>query len=140
MQTELPRKKPGKQLPVRQTRFIMIENAAGEVLLQRRPPAGIWGGLWSFPECADGIEVSAWVLDTLGLQIIPLSQEKTLRHTFSHFRLDIQPVRARLVSHENRTRELEDLCWFQPAGDNIRIGMATPVRKLVSTYFTTDAG
>ena len=34
----------------------MLENHCGEVLLQRRPPVGIWGGLWSMPE-ADSIEI-----------------------------------------------------------------------------------
>lgn len=48
----LPGKKPKKLLPQRSTTMLLIEDARRHVLLQRRPGSGIWGGLWSFPECA----------------------------------------------------------------------------------------
>ncbi len=41
-----------KTLPVREIGMLMIRDARGHVLLTRRPPAGVWGGLWGFPECA----------------------------------------------------------------------------------------
>jgi A/G-specific adenine glycosylase len=51
---ELPASKPRRDLPVRTTRMLLLRTMDGEVLLERRPPAGIWGGLWSFPECTVG--------------------------------------------------------------------------------------
>ena len=50
---ELPGKKPKKNMPVRQIHMIVVTNAENEVLLQRRPSQGLWGGLWGFPECSE---------------------------------------------------------------------------------------
>src|SRR5688572_8905204 len=50
---ELPTPKPGKPLPERRAWMLWIEDAEGRVLLQRRPPTGIWGSMWSLPEHAD---------------------------------------------------------------------------------------
>ncbi|MBT8440604.1 MAG: A/G-specific adenine glycosylase, partial [Gammaproteobacteria bacterium] len=41
-----PGKKPKKALPVKKTIMLLIKNDQGAILLQKRPPAGIWGGLW----------------------------------------------------------------------------------------------
>ena len=49
-ETELPHPKPRKTTPLRETVFVIVRDPRARVLLERRPPAGIWGGLWSFPE------------------------------------------------------------------------------------------
>ncbi len=49
-QQDYPGKKPKRKQPVKQVQMLMIQNPRGELLLQHRPPQGIWGGLWSFPE------------------------------------------------------------------------------------------
>ena len=49
-QARYPGKKPKKKIPTRDTHFIICVDSQGRVLLERRPPSGIWGGLWSFPE------------------------------------------------------------------------------------------
>lgn len=49
-QATYPGKKPKKKIPTRDTHFIICVDAQGQVLLEKRPPSGIWGGLWSFPE------------------------------------------------------------------------------------------
>lgn len=52
-QAAYPGKKPKKKIPTRETYFTICVNSQGQVLLERRPPSGIWGGLWSFPEASD---------------------------------------------------------------------------------------
>ena len=49
-QAVYPGKKPKKKIPTRETYFVICVDSQGQVLLERRPPSGIWGGLWSFPE------------------------------------------------------------------------------------------
>ncbi|MGH8119394.1 MAG: A/G-specific adenine glycosylase, partial [Gammaproteobacteria bacterium] len=56
-QHDFPHPRPGKILPVRKTVFAILQNESGQVLLEQRPPAGIWGGLWAFPECAPGEDI-----------------------------------------------------------------------------------
>ncbi len=51
---DYPVRAASRKTPVKATRMLMIRDARGRVLLTRRPPAGLWGGLWGFPECADG--------------------------------------------------------------------------------------
>ena len=49
-QAEYPGKKPKKITPVREIQMLLVANESGDILLQRRPPTGIWGGLLSLPE------------------------------------------------------------------------------------------
>jgi A/G-specific adenine glycosylase len=92
-----PRPASRKPLAVRAVRLLLLRDASGRVLLQRRPPSGIWGGLWSFPECA-APDVRAWCRRALGLDVTVEPTWAPLRHSFSHFHLDIHPIPARLVT------------------------------------------
>ncbi|WP_231104270.1 A/G-specific adenine glycosylase, partial [Xanthomonas graminis] len=53
----LPTPKPGKTLPEREALALLLENAAGELLLQRRPPSGIWASLWTLPQAESESEL-----------------------------------------------------------------------------------
>lgn len=90
--TTLPVSKPRKALPAKQAIMVMyVHNDA--VLLQQRDSSGLWGGLWGLPELADEEALAAW----LQAHHTKLSGRwPPLRHTFSHFHLDIQPV---IVTH-----------------------------------------
>jgi A/G-specific adenine glycosylase len=137
-QSELPTRKKSKQLPVRQTVLVIIENKRGEVLLQRRPPAGIWGGLWSLPECPSNEALPAWLNKRFGSKVTTLTALQPLRHTFSHFHLDIHPYRAKLRANDVAVRD-EDTCWYRPDSQT-RLGMAAPITKLLSTLTEHTAG
>jgi A/G-specific adenine glycosylase len=95
-----PGKKPSKKIPVRQTCMLLIENAQGEFLLQKRPSTGLWGGLWSFPEVTrEQLEQALegtleQTLEQTMLADTPNSPPLVapFRHTFTHFHLDITPI------------------------------------------------
>jgi A/G-specific adenine glycosylase len=131
-ETELPQPRPRKATPIRQTVFVIVRDPRGRVLLERRPPAGVWGGLWSFPECEPGTDVRAWCREHLGLSVKPVRELDALRHTFSHFRLDIQPA---LVSIDGRSaaravKDDADRQWYESDGGE-RVGLAAPVSRLL---------
>jgi A/G-specific adenine glycosylase len=131
-QAHLPQPKPRKLAPLRETVFIMVRDGRGRVLLERRPPAGIWGGLWSFPECAPGTDITAWCREHLGIAVKPLSELGTLRHTFSHFRLDIQPMLLGVDAGgaASAVKDSPDRQWY--AGDSSApVGLAAPVARLL---------
>ena len=69
----------------------MIQNG-NEVYLERRPAAGIWGGLWSFPELDDENEIEAWCDRVIGAIPVDVERWDTVRHSFTHFDLDIEPI------------------------------------------------
>ena len=126
-QAKFPAPKPRKAMPVRRTRMLLLL-AEGGIYLERRPPAGIWGGLWGFPEIAAGADPRAWCRQRLGAAPRSVREREPLRHTFSHFHLDIEPVEVRLAAAaavlegENRWQRLD-----QP----VRVGLAAPVKKLL---------
>jgi A/G-specific adenine glycosylase len=127
-----PGKKPSKTLPVRQVQMLLLRNARGEVLLQRRPPSGIWGGLLSLPEIPVDSPVAAWTAANLGLEVGDITPWENLRHTFSHFHLDITPVAARIQTHTGRVMEGEEWLWYK--GSAPRGGLPTPVARLLQHY------
>ena len=89
---ELPTPRPKKTVPRRSARYaIIIHDSA--VLLERRPPAGIWGGLLTPPEIPPTEhDISAWAQQRFGLACSPAGALSSLTHTFTHFVLDLQPV------------------------------------------------
>ena len=134
LQQVLPHRRSRKSLPVKQLQFIMIEGTNGEIMLQKRPPAGIWGGLWGFPECPPGQDAVAWVSERFGYCINAVSYEPLVKHTFTHFQLQITPVRMKLESAPAGVCDRDDLYWFKPGGDNKLLGMAAPVKKLIENF------
>lgn len=139
LQTELPTRKKKKLLPVKQTIFAIIENNRGEVLLQRRPPAGIWGGLWSLPECPLDEDIPAWLKKHFGSKVGGLTALQPLRHTFSHFHLDIRPYRAKLQAYDFAVRDEDAACWYR-LDSQTRLGMAAPVKKILLALSEPSAG
>jgi len=94
-QAEFPFSKPKKTMPVKSTcMLVVVDNSTGHILLEQRPPTGIWGGLWSFPECDVDENIEHWCAQQLLLDINEVRTLPALRHTFSHYHLDIQPVRV----------------------------------------------
>ncbi|MDH5180600.1 MAG: A/G-specific adenine glycosylase [Gammaproteobacteria bacterium] len=133
--TAYPTPKARKELPVRTTQMLLLENPAGYILLQQRPPTGIWGGLWSLPECPADTDINQWCRDQLGLQIETTRRGDNLRHTFSHFHLDIQPVYATLSNgkrnnHTEHLMEAGNTVWYNCAQPDAR-GLPTPVKRLL---------
>ncbi|HEX7028381.1 MAG TPA: A/G-specific adenine glycosylase [Gammaproteobacteria bacterium] len=128
---ELPASKPKRALPVKDVQMLLITNAAGEFLLERRPPSGIWGGLLGFPEIAPEENPVAWAQKTVG-HIEVVEAWSILRHTFSHFHLNIKPVIARIESLKPQIMSGDRWLWFDPQASVG--GLAAPVRKLMQKY------
>src|SRR5262249_34511110 len=82
---EFPPRKVRKKIPIRKTKMLIFHNPiTNEVLLEKRPPTGIWGGLWSFPECTEDDDVRQYPINTVDLP--------PFKHVFTHFQLQVTPV------------------------------------------------
>ena len=127
--TELPTRKPKKVLPIRQKRFLIIRNMQGELLMEKRPPTGIWGGLWSLPELAMDQPVAESVLQNWCLKVRDSSDLEVFRHTFSHFHLDITPCEVRITSTQDL---VADAGLYQWKSDISQLALAAPVNNLLS--------
>ena len=129
-----PTPAPRRALPIRGTAMLMIRDRRGRVLLQRRPPAGLWGGLWGFPEC-DSDDVRAWCRETLGLEVKLEAALPPLRHSFSHFHLDITPITVRALG-AGKAMEHPQSLWYNPRQPDER-GFAAPVKRLLEALRIT---
>ncbi|MHB8622002.1 MAG: A/G-specific adenine glycosylase [Sulfuricaulis sp.] len=118
-----------RRVPVRATHMLMIHDHRGRVLLTRRPPTGLWGGLWGFPECAHD-KVRQWCRQELGLNIQAEAPWPTQRHSFSHFYLDITPIPARVVGGTNQAMENTESVWYNVRRPDAR-GFSAPVKRLL---------
>lgn len=128
---ELPTARPRKALPHRQLRVAVI-CAEGRILLERRPPAGIWGGMLSLPEIADAdIDARAWLGRRFGLSAGNASVLPALRHLFTHFSLDLLPVRLDVLAPSGQLHD-PALVWL--AADGLEgAALPTPIRRILAS-------
>ena len=97
----LPQPRTRRSLPMRETTMLLLLHKA-QVLLERRPAAGIWGALWSLPELAlDGNPEEACRM-RFGVHASALTQMPSIEHGFTHFRLRIHPVLREVRTRSGR--------------------------------------
>jgi A/G-specific adenine glycosylase len=137
-QRELPQARPARILPQRETLMILARNAQEEILVERRPPAGIWGGLWSLPETAPGTDPADWCRERLGCAPLRVEMLPTRRHTFSHFALDIRIAEVRLAGPQPGIAEGGEKQWASAAAIG-GIGLPAPVRSIILASHHTPA-
>jgi len=125
---DYPGRKPKKSKPLRKTTMLIASNGS-EVFLQRRPETGIWGGLWSLPELGEHTP-EEWCREQFGSDATELSEWQQLRHSFSHYDLDILPLLMRIDAEPRTVADTANVAWHaidnEPPG-----GIAAPVRKLL---------
>jgi A/G-specific adenine glycosylase len=126
---DFPGRKPKTAKPLRSTTMILA-SVDGQVYLERRPESGIWGGLWSLPELGES-SVDDWCDKVLGSAVAEVLSWDVLRHSFSHYDLDIQPIVVRIESHAGKVADADIRTWYDfddaPPG-----GLAAPVKKLIN--------
>ncbi|MCC1495811.1 A/G-specific adenine glycosylase [Alcanivorax sp. 1008] len=129
--SQYPGKKPSKATPVRQTLMLLLENEHGEVLLEQRPPSGLWGGLWCLPEIGDPALLKG-ALNERGLNGGRIKALPDFRHTFSHFHLDISPLRIKVKPAGKVVRETTRQRWVKHNSPG-ELGLAAPIKKLLES-------
>lgn len=126
-----PAPKLRREPPVRATRMLLLRTTDSEVLLERRPPVGVWGGLWSLPECPLEADIAEWCQERWGLTVKVDVPWGVVRHRFSHFHLDITPVPARVIERGQGVMEGERFVWYKLRHSDDR-GIAAPVKRLLA--------
>lgn len=127
---ELPTPRPGKSLPERRTLMLWLEDDGDRILLQRRPPTGVWASLWSLPEHSDHDTARHWFQAHAGGDYDGHEPLAPVAHGFSHYRLRIEPLRWRDVRPRDAVRDNPDLRWATRA-ELAALGLPAPVRKLI---------
>jgi A/G-specific adenine glycosylase len=139
LEKQLPKSKPKKILPVKQTTFLIMQHEKS-ILLQKRPPAGIWGGLWSLPEIAEfnnEINIRKNCLKHFNIKPHQITSGLIFRHTFSHYHLDILPVFIQVKTRPTRIMDSEHQIWYKLDGSQ-KIGLPAPVKKILGSGYKHD--
>jgi A/G-specific adenine glycosylase len=126
----LPQQKPRRALPTRRTTMLVVRDADGRVLLERRPPTGVWARLWSLPEVEHESLAQASLLQRRGIRATTLHPLAPFLHTFSHYHLEVTPLLLADATRGPRVADDPDAGWRAPA-ELASIGLPAPVRKLL---------
>ncbi|WP_305910300.1 A/G-specific adenine glycosylase [Methylomarinum sp. Ch1-1] len=125
----LPTPKPRQKIPVKQAFWLLLKNDEQQVLLQKRPPSGIWGGLWSLPEFVSLAELQQWCLEK-NYPVRRLRELASQRHTFSHYHLDYTAVIVESENPNNNVMEANLAVWYKTSQID-SLGLPAPVKRLL---------
>jgi A/G-specific adenine glycosylase len=135
-QADFPGKKPKKALPEKNATMLLIRNQSQAVYMQKRPPVGIWGSLWCFPQFANSELARDWLNEYFELELDQAKELAVLSHTFSHFRLHIQPLIIDVITPINlRVMEKQESLWYN-IDTEFQGGLAAPVQTLLNKLNT----
>lgn len=120
MQEKLPVRKRGGILPHKNMMAAVLKNEQGWLLIVRRLPRGLLGGLWKFP---GGLKVPGetkenallrTVREELGIQIVVREPIVSVKHAYTHFRVTIHAFSCGWIEGEPHTRTCVDWRWVEP--------------------------
>jgi A/G-specific adenine glycosylase len=125
---EFPAPRPRKSVPEKRTTFLVIMHG-GRILMEKRAPHGIWGGLWCFPQLENDAAEAVDYLLSRGIDAEVQQPLLPFIHTFTHFRLHIHPVLLR-VNHQTLSVQQEGCTWLDVA-QALKSAIPVPVRKVL---------
>jgi A/G-specific adenine glycosylase len=125
---DLPSPRPRRVLPRRETAMLLLLRQ-GDILLEKRPPAGIWGGLWCLPEADPAEDAAELCRRRFGAEVGEALALPALEHGLTHFRLRIHPRLAHVRALRGAARE-PGLLWMS-LEDALGAALPAPVRKLL---------
>jgi A/G-specific adenine glycosylase len=129
LQSKLPSARPKRVRPQRYEFAVINYTARGEVLLEKRPPAGIWGGLWTLPQFETKESKTSFMHEFFGRGPFATERLPDFHHAFSHFDLSLHPEIIRNVSLQV-VADSGRYCWYDVQRP-LRIGLAKPAVYLI---------
>jgi len=112
-QHELPGRKPAKAKAQRHLR-LLVYRRGDQILLQKRPPSGIWASMWSLPEATTQHAVATALPE--------------IRHELTHLRLHITPLL--MPAEQDCTVADAQLQWHSISA-SLQLGLPKPIRDII---------
>jgi A/G-specific adenine glycosylase len=133
----LPAPRPRRRVPARSTVMAVLRRG-GDVLLEKRPPSGVWGGLWSLPEVATEAGLPSIVAQRFGVDVKRTNRLAPMRHAFTHFTLEIQPVLVDVDAKAPTAAEPGSV-WL-PLETAATAALPAPVKRLLGRLSESTLG
>jgi len=134
---ELPTRKPRRERPYREAWLLLLEDAQGRVMLEQRPGAGIWGGLWCPPVVPLGEDHASVLRNRFGLALCDEESGDVIEHGFTHFDLSLHPLRGTAQAVSDALGEAAPTAWHKP--QDLRDGIVA-LPAPVARYFERSIG
>jgi A/G-specific adenine glycosylase len=125
--SQLPTPRPKKSVPERHAVFLLLMHGS-DILLEKRPSSGIWGGLWCPPQFDDEVAAKGWFVGN-GMDANEGVRLQTFTHTFSHFKLHITPLRIQLARKPLHVAQAGSV-WLD-VEEALGAAIPTPVREIL---------
>jgi len=138
-----PKPKPASARPRKAVTMLIVRNRRAELLLVKRPPSGIWGGLWSLPEYEHRARpapaqmtpaqrrcIEQWCERQLGVAVKTGEALPVMTHSFTHFDLDILPLPARCTGGGGSVMDARQYLWYNPSSP-AQIGVPAAVKRIL---------
>jgi A/G-specific adenine glycosylase len=125
----LPAPRPRFQRPHREAWLVAAWRGEHKVLLERRPPSGIWGGMWGLPEFPTRAHATQWCREHLS-GASPAEQGDPVRHAFSHFDYEMRPLRVRCIGKAAELRDDDRYRWYD-VREPMKVGLPKPIAKII---------
>lgn len=130
--TDYPGKKPKKTIPTKQAVLLLVTHKKGSILIEKRPPTGIWGGLWSLPQFDDEADARDWLQQQFTQTAIDFEHYATITHTFSHFHLQAEIYKVQLNTNDKTgIMEADAYLWYNNPHE-FTGGFPAPIKKLLA--------
>jgi A/G-specific adenine glycosylase len=127
---DLPAPRPARARPARAVRVLVLEHA-GTILLEKRPAAGIWAGLWSLPEIDLDADIARHCKARFLASVHVGDALPPIEHGFTHFSLTIHPQRVAVRRWPLRA-EAPGLLWLT-RDDALAAALPAPIRRLLQS-------
>jgi A/G-specific adenine glycosylase len=111
---------------------MLIATCESDVLLERRPASGIWGGLWSFPEFESEAAALQASREAFGLDIQAHEALSPITHAFTHFDLTIVPLVCSASVVATMAQEGPAAWWRMD--EALTASIPAPVRTLLQRF------
>lgn len=126
--SELPTPRSRKAVPEKNATFLLLMHG-NDILLEKRPGSGIWGGLWCPPQFDDEAAARDWFVRN-GMEASHGERLATFTHTFTHFKLHITPLKIQLARISLRAAQLGSV-WLD-VEEAMGAAIPTPVRSMLN--------
>jgi A/G-specific adenine glycosylase len=140
-QAELPGRKVKRVRGSREATLLIAETddeGSVAVLVERRPNAGLWGGLWSPPQFESEFAALDWCRREVGEPEVESRAMAPIHHAFTHFDLRLNPLRVRCRPQAS-VHDGDDRLWYR-LGSPPRVGLPQPILKLFERLRSAEGG
>jgi A/G-specific adenine glycosylase len=139
-QHRYPAPRPRKARPRREA-WLVLARRGTQVLLEKRPPSGIWGGLWGVPEFPTRAHAMQWCSEHLASSSEAHSGDP-LNHAFSHFDYEMKPVFVTCAGGKSpalRDESNDHYLWYDTAAP-AEVGLPKPIATLLRRATSGETG